>query len=993
MMRLTKRVFSAFLAFVMVFTMLPLDAWAADGTSDNSLVAPMNVVEPDEKNKVDTYEFYKDGTLVDTQYVMSGDTVYAPASPEKTGSKFTGWKDADGNVFAEKTVESATGKVYRYEATFEPVYYVFFLNDKDAVYTTKEGTSGDQITTTDVTFPLPADQGIVGWYYDAEYNQPAGDTIYIGNENITLYPEVATGHWLTFESDGGSYIAPVFVAPGKATEAPADPTRLGYTFQGWYEEGSDTPYQFGSTLGGSVTLTAKWNPTNSTYTVFYWQENADDKNYTLVEVVENQQGLTGEKAQRDTRKQYDHFTFERMDDVTIAGDGSTILNVYYSRNTYTLTFQENKGSGWRPSWQTVATITAKYDAEISGEFSKAPFSTTYAGRAWEDTGRTYDYALQTLDRMPGTNVTFRLYNKSSDRLKTIYYYVEKANATGNSGWGTPASNYELLKTVTTYFNYATYEEEYHEIAGFTRFSRGEAGFDWQNQKKFENNQLKLYYRRNSYNITYMNGDGVWKNESYKYQASLANAYNQVPDRPAGVPDEYEFLGWYTAPDGGQLASEVITTMPLGGTVVYAQWGAPNVTATVHLTMAGTGKPETIPVPYGTKISEDSLPEIEVPEGYTWHGWATKDGDIYTPFNFDTEIRNDITLYPYYTSNAKFTVVYDANGGSGTVPVDSRSYADQSFAEVGSANSLKAPEGKVFLGWKRADAETIYQPGDKLLIAENRANGENQIVLYAQWGDKAPTATLVYDANNGTGKTETRDVANNETVKLETAENLGFTRDGYEFLGWSTNSGAPAAEFEAGESYIVNNKGGVNTLYAVWKQVWRPGTQIKVQVLLDDQVVKASEYITLENLGGTHNFASSFDEVYGYVNYYYEKLDCADIALTVKTIPTGYHVESVTSSDLGPTTADGAKPAELKIEYLDEEKTAWSLDNVPGGAMVTVKLEPNTDTAYKVEHYLENLEGNDYDLVDTVDKTGKTGAEVQAEIKTYAGLRTSRQWKV
>ena len=41
MMRLTKRVFSAFLAFVMVFTMLPLDAWAADGTSDNSLVAPL----------------------------------------------------------------------------------------------------------------------------------------------------------------------------------------------------------------------------------------------------------------------------------------------------------------------------------------------------------------------------------------------------------------------------------------------------------------------------------------------------------------------------------------------------------------------------------------------------------------------------------------------------------------------------------------------------------------------------------------------------------------------------------------------------------------------------------------------------------------------------------------------------------------------------------------------------------------------------------------
>ena len=72
----------------------------------------------------------------------------------------------------------------------------------------------------------------------------------------------------------------------------------------------------------------------------------------------------------------------------------------------------------------VATITAKYGAYIADEFNKAPFNTTYNGRAWEDTGNTYGYALQTLDRMPGTNVTFRLYDKSSNKLKTIYYWVE-----------------------------------------------------------------------------------------------------------------------------------------------------------------------------------------------------------------------------------------------------------------------------------------------------------------------------------------------------------------------------------------------------------------------------------------------------------------------------------------------------------------------------------------------------------------------------------------
>lgn len=131
-----------------------------------------------------------------------------------------------------------------------------------------------------------------------------------------------------------------------------------------------------------------------------------------------------------------YFTYERSDEGRqVSGDGSTIVNVYYARKTYTLTFRERTSGGWwgSGSYETVATITAKYDAYIAEEFEKAPFSTTYAGRAWEATSY-YSYALQTLDRMPGANVTFDLYNKSSNTLKTIYYYVQ----TVESGESTPS---------------------------------------------------------------------------------------------------------------------------------------------------------------------------------------------------------------------------------------------------------------------------------------------------------------------------------------------------------------------------------------------------------------------------------------------------------------------------------------------------------------------------------------------------------------------------
>ncbi len=169
MMRLTKRALSAFLAFVMVFTMLPLQSWAADTVQDSSnnavnfenMVVPNSVEDPEEK-KVDTYQFYTDGTPVSTQYVMSGDQVYAPASPERDGYKFTGWKDASGNLFTAGTVETATGATYTYKAQFEQVYYVFFLNEEGVVCATKECTPGTSITT-DVTFPVGTDEGISGW--------------------------------------------------------------------------------------------------------------------------------------------------------------------------------------------------------------------------------------------------------------------------------------------------------------------------------------------------------------------------------------------------------------------------------------------------------------------------------------------------------------------------------------------------------------------------------------------------------------------------------------------------------------------------------------------------------------------------------------------------------------------------------------------------------------------------------------------------------------
>lgn len=260
-----RRALALLVAIMMVSTCMPLTALAEIIEASGS-VQPFRVIQPDQGVYV-TFEFYNGDEKVDTQIVTNGDTLYAPASPTREGYKFVGWKE-NGQLFTDFGVVSGyeATENKRLDAAFEEVHYVFFLNEAGSVCATKEGIEGAVVTTDDVTFSTAADEGIVGWYYDAALQQPAGASVSVQNTNITLYPKVEKGYWLTFESDGGSYINPVFVAPGTVTVQPETPTRAGYTFLGWYN--GDQPFQFGEELTASLELTARWQGQNVHYKVF-----------------------------------------------------------------------------------------------------------------------------------------------------------------------------------------------------------------------------------------------------------------------------------------------------------------------------------------------------------------------------------------------------------------------------------------------------------------------------------------------------------------------------------------------------------------------------------------------------------------------------------------------------------------------------------------------------------------------------------------------------
>jgi uncharacterized repeat protein (TIGR02543 family) len=152
------------------------------------------------------------------------------------------------------------------------------------------------------------------------------------------------------------------------------------------------------------------------------------------------------------------------------------------------------------------------------------------------------------------------------------------------------------------------------------------------------------------------------------------------------------------------------------------------------------------------------------------------------------------------------VSYNSNGGSGTLNDFSSPYTAGSTVTV-LENSFTRT-GYTFEGWNTnsGGTGTSYPVDTTFTINANTT-------LYAQWIPIPPSGMydLTYDANGGTGSppAPTTEYSGGATVTV--LEN-SFTRAGYTFAGWSTNSGGTGSDYNSGDLFTIN----ANTiLYAQW----------------------------------------------------------------------------------------------------------------------------------------------------------------------------------
>ena len=784
-----RKLIALLLTVIMFVGVLPMNALAAvivaTDTSESKQISVRAIIKPDPENPpvhYKTFVFHNGNNEEDRQIVKNGDTLYAPANPAEDGKKFIGWfTQAEGGTeftsFGQQTVGEQDETVDLY-ARFQQVYYVFFHDDTGRIVATKE-TMGVLVSTDDVSFAVDSQHSITGWYTDSECTgKPVGDSITVDRANVDLYAKVEEGNWVTFEANGGSYTAPVFVHKNRAVTEPAKPTRAGYSFDGWYIN-ETTKYDFTQIVENPLTLTAHWTAQQVNYTVIYWQENADDDNYSFAE-SETQKGTAGTQTDlKAGENKYSGFTLDRIEQQTINGDGSTIVNVYYKRDQYVVRFYVYKNYGFfGGEWveDTTKSITAKYGANISKQ---------WPGGAWYVSKQQRE-AQSNIDTMPLNGKNF-YGQQGGGYVYSAYYYLESL-----------AGKYELDHTDTTKSNddlYVTNEDRY-PITGFTCNTERSA----KNNSSYQN--ARFYYDRNSYDLIFMNGSTEIDRRSAKYEAPIPAA---IADP---VKEKFDFAGWYDNEQCAGAPFDFNGTMPAHNVTVYAKWVPKTYKVTIVYVNA-VGETVTKTVNSGSLLGDAGLPsEITPAEGYEWTGsWLIVDGTTEKPANLSMLVMKNITLRPQMVSKAEYKVTYDLNGGAGSV-TDNNSYAKGAYAEVRSADGATAPEGKKFLYWEDKDnAGNRYYEGKKVEITGN-------VTLKAVWGGSAQKVQVTYHSNFEPDRTWTdSEQPNNGLIMiLDYNETKLPTCEGYEFAGWKDGKGISFAAGTTARLVGADN----NHLYAQWR---------------------------------------------------------------------------------------------------------------------------------------------------------------------------------
>ena len=296
-----------------------------------------------------------------------GTNITAPADPIREGYTFIGWEtEIPKTVPAENITVTAQWEINQYTIAFD----------------TAGGSEIAPITQdygTNITAPAdPTRKGYTfkGWDKEIPETMPA--------ENITVKAQWKINRYtITFDTAGGSEIAPITQDYGTNITAPANPTRKGYTFKGWDKEIPETmPAE-------NITVKAQWEINQ--YTIAF-----DTNGGSEIAPITQDYGTEITAPDNPTREGYTFIGWDRDIPEIMPAENITVT-AQWEINRYTITFDTAGGS-------EIAPITQDYGTNITAPADPTREGYTFIG---------WDKAIPTT--MPAENITVTAQWKDSEK--------------------------------------------------------------------------------------------------------------------------------------------------------------------------------------------------------------------------------------------------------------------------------------------------------------------------------------------------------------------------------------------------------------------------------------------------------------------------------------------------------------------------------------------------------------------------------------------------
>ena len=573
------------------------------------------------------------------------------------------------DVSVNNITENKTYTVTYYPANVGFTVNHYLQNVADNNYTLDKTEEVDGYTESEVGDGLAkAYPGFAALLYNTKAKVAAD-----GSTVVEIYYD-RNYYMMSFNLDGGYGVEPIYARYGASVKV-ENPTKPGYTFNGW------EPTVPTTVPAENTTYKAKWQAEKTAkVTVVVWGENADDENYSYIKSVETTapvgSTLTAIPSGTNLNMGTKLWELKRVEQTTVAADGSSVLNVYYDRKEFTLTFKYDYrsvvGDGHvGATYQKTGTITAKWDADIGAKF--LAMNTAAKGSQWSRNENGKDPWTAFLQIMPAENRTYYCQN-TSNTAQSAYYYTE-----GLDG------KYVLKHTVNAYYKNSLYisSEDFYPMEGFTY----DHGFDGDDDELPSPDDIdddtnvaypwsgaKFYYKRNSYDLVFISNNTEVETSKVKFEAALgtSNGESFAPSYPSNFePNAFEFAGWYQDPEGVKPV-DWNAKMPAASVTVYAKWAPKTHTVRTFLdkdSMSGTSlSSET--VAHGNLATKPTDPKNDEGE-YVFVGWFYEENGVEKAFDFSMPIVKDLNLYAKWSSNTlvAYTIKYVLEKDGTTVIAD------------------------------------------------------------------------------------------------------------------------------------------------------------------------------------------------------------------------------------------------------------------------------------------------------------------------------------